>query len=670
MQQEAQEKSSVTNKNVVKRVAGAAIFFTSILLLVVLLLGIWYGIKDLIYDKLKINNILELFFKQIILLYFGSGIAGGFLLVFILSMIYIGKKRKYFKLGKLDKLLAIFVIFTFLIFLTFGIFLPLQELYLKNKAIDSFINNTLDNIAKINSWFTVDNLFLILYLFIFVTFLFFILLPLCFGYGNAFYDKKEVLTKKSKVKLEKSKEKEKIEQKEEPLREVKLEEALKIQEQENLNENKKQLEEAIVEENKLEKLEAVEEKDNNQNIEDQILQEEKINSNQENEPKIIYVEKQPIETPKSEEPQIDVNQIKIDERKAYLLERYNENQNELASGLYQENEPKIIYVEKQPIETPKSEEPQIDVNQIKIDERKAYLLERYNENQNELASGLYKKQKPSVVYVEKNEFIPILENVESKPLSVEAENNIKSIEQKEEPKAIEEIEPQAIELIKEEPIVKETKKKFYVVETTPIDEKLQQANTIEIEPEKLSRVESKPIEEEPVKETKKQKTTKKRTTAKKTASTKKKTSTATKKPATRKRTTKPKNDDTNNAIRSVLLVDSKPLENNYSQLLNGGYEEVENPSTRIVENKRGTKVPKATAAEAKMSIDELLATKAANDAKLKKATKKKPAKKVKNSEKDEALKKAAADRSKLIEQKLTKLINLVDDLDLDEITKK
>lgn len=615
MQQEAQEKSSVTNKNVVKRVAGAAIFFTSILLLVVLLLGIWYGIKDLIYDKLKINNILELFFKQIILLYFGSGIAGGFLLVFILSMIYIGKKRKYFKLGKLDKLLAIFVIFTFLIFLTFGIFLPLQELYLKNKAIDSFINNTLDNIAKINSWFTVDNLFLILYLFIFVTFLFFILLPLCFGYGNAFYDKKEVLTKKSKVKLEKSKEKEKIEQKEEPLREVKLEESLKIQEQENLNENKKQLEEAIVEENKLEKLEAVEEKDNNQNIEDQILQEEKINSNQ-------------------------------------------------------ENESKIIYVEKQPIETPKSEEPQIDVNQIKIDERKAYLLERYNENQNELASGLYKKQKPSVVYVEKNEFIPILENVESKPLSVEAENNIKSIEQKEEPKAIEEIEPQAIELIKEEPIVKETKKKVYVVETTPIDEKLQQANTIEIEPEKLSRVESKPIEEEPVKETKKQKTTKKRTTAKKTASTKKKTSTATKKPATRKRTTKPKNDDTNNAIRSVLLVDSKPLENNYSQLLNGGYEEVENPSTRIVENKRGTKVPKATAAEAKMSIDELLATKAANDAKLKKATKKKPAKKVKNSEKDEALKKAAADRSKLIEQKLTKLINLVDDLDLDEITKK
>ncbi len=615
MQQEAQEKSSVTNKNVVKRVAGAAIFFTSILLIAVLLLGIWYGIKDLIYDKLKINNILELFFKQIILLYFGSGIAGGFLLVFILSMIYIGKKRKYFKLGKLDKLLAIFVIFTFLILLTFGIFLPLQELYLKNKAIDSFINNTLDNIAKINSWFTVDHLFLILYLFIFVTFLFFILLPLCFGYGNAFYDKKEVLTKKSKVKSEKSKEKEKIEQKEEPLREVKLEEALKIQEQDNLNENKKQLEETIIEENKLEKLEVVEEKDNNQNIEDQILQEEKINSNQ-------------------------------------------------------ENEPKIIYVEKQPIETPKSEEPQIDVNQIKIDERKAYLLERYNENQNELASGLYKKQKPSVVYVEKNEFIPILENVESKPLSVEVENNIKSIEQKEEPKAIEEIEPQAIELIKEEPIIKKTKKKVYVVETTPIDEKLQQANTIEIEPEKLSRVESKPIEEEPVKETKKQKTTKKRTTAKKTASTKKKTSTATKKPATRKRTTKPKNDDTNNAIRSVLLVDSKPLENNYSQLLNGGYEEVENPSTRIVENKRGTKVPKATAAEAKMSIDELLATKAANDAKLKKATKKKPAKKVKNSEKDEALKKAAADRSKLIEQKLTKLINLVDDLDLDEITKK
>ena len=615
MQQEAQEKSSVTNKNVVKRVAGAAIFFTSILLLGVLLLGIWYGIKDLIYDKLKINNILELFFKQIILLYFGSGIAGGFLLVFILSMIYIGKKRKYFKLGKLDKLLAIFVIFTFLILLTFGIFLPLQELYLKNKAIDIFINNTLDNIAKINSWFTVDHLFLILYLFIFVTFLFFILLPLCFGYGNAFYDKKEVLTKKSKVKSEKSKNKEKIEQKEEPLREVKLEEALKIQEQENLNENKKQLEETIIEENKLEKLEVAEEKDNNQNIEDQILQEEKINSNQ-------------------------------------------------------ENEPKIIYVEKQPIETPKSEEPQIDVNQIKIDERKAYLLERYNENQNELASGLYKKQKPSVVYVEKNEFIPILENVESKPLSVEVENNIKSIEQKEEPKAIEEIEPQLIELIKEEPIIKETKKKVYVVETTPIDEKLQQANTIEIEPEKLSRVESKPIEEEPVKETKKQKTTKKRTTAKKTASTKKKTSTATKKPATRKRTTKPKNDDTNNAIRSVLLVDSKPLENNYSQLLNGGYEEVENPSTRIVENKRGTKVPKATAAEAKMSIDELLATKAANDAKLKKATKKKPAKKVKNSEKDEALKKAAADRSKLIEQKLTKLINLVDDLDLDEITKK
>jgi len=40
MQQEAQEKSSVTNKNVVKRVAGAAIFFTSILLIAVLLLGI------------------------------------------------------------------------------------------------------------------------------------------------------------------------------------------------------------------------------------------------------------------------------------------------------------------------------------------------------------------------------------------------------------------------------------------------------------------------------------------------------------------------------------------------------------------------------------------------------------------------------------------------------
>ncbi|WP_406615877.1 hypothetical protein ACJA25_01085 [Mycoplasmopsis hyopharyngis] len=699
--------NKITNKNAVKKLGIASIFFTTILMFVLLFTTLYPFASSQIP-----NNIVSFITTNDIIHYLYVGIGGLFLITFIIWMAYLDKKRKKDRWQKLDKTILFFsLLITPIILFFFGAYLVNWFLDKTNREefvwIAEAFNFVKKSITNISLGLGIDEKLLVHTWVGIVLLVLFLIVLLSFSYmlGTSFYNKNEVKKPKTKNEklLQKADSNVELEEKEEeksvykemmnPSEKEEPRLFFRHDEQETQKEEIK-VEPILVKEVEQEKIEPVVIQNKEvptqevEIIEQRKTQEVEVTPSVELEPeKVIEQVEQPKEEQKPEEPkivyvtktevvdnQVDLHQVKINERKAYLLERYNENQEELSQGLYAKpvenkqtqeveveqqkpEEPKIVYVTKTEVI-----DNQVDLHQVKINERKAYLLERYNENQEELAQGLYSKPAKEIkLEPEQSKEFVIVEPIEKAP--VVEEPKAKEV-QPEEVKAIETIvlERKAIE--QQDDVKEKAKPKKVVVDvnSSKVDEELQQVEVIASEPQKV-KIAKAPKEPKPKKTTAKKATTKKATTK----------STTTKKATTpRKRTVKKTSPDEITASqKATIIVNADPLEKDFSKLLNGGYEETKNPSVRVVENKRGSKVPKATAAQAKMSIEELLAAKAAEDAKLKKATKKSSTtKKVGDEQLEKELKKAAKTRSKLIEEKLTKLINLVDDLDLDELSKE
>lgn len=655
-----EQKVKYTNKNATKKLASISLFFLTITILLGIFFSLWFILEtQLIEFASDVTNANHPIAKAVnfinsnsIINYAFITFGGLYFFSFIFISSYIAVKRRQSILKKSDVSLMIFAVLFLILVACIPTLKVINDMFIKNNMITNVF-------AKAISLTTLNEklLFVILNISYVVLFILFLVIPLCLSYGTTF-------TKKIKEQEVKNVKKDKLEDKQE-LSQEKEKQKIEKTEQET-NEEEKQIEEKeINEEKEHEEKNAQNELALKYKTHDLALvpeQKEKVISEEEAEEdhkiKIIVAsdntQEMPIVISKLEDNQIleaSNDMVKPIVKEEQSLDEIRVKTEEI------QVEPQIVYVTQNQVVNS-----DVDIHEVKIQERQKYLKERYEENQKDLLDGLYQK-------LDNKKILP---SEETKTVYADVINEVKNQE------INEELTQQ--EAQQEEPIIEKkdsyqneiqntiTQRITLDVDGFEIDKELKEVSFEEpfisiIKHEPLQETPPQEISQEEPKPKRTRKTPTKTTTKKKTAA--KKTSTK-KTTTTRKRTTK-KVDDFDNIVlqRSTIIAPSEEVPKDLDKLLNNDYNEEYPSLVRTVEDKEGTKVPKATAKNRNLTVDELIALEKQKKSQTKKDKIKSKTLGSKTSKSEElaAIKKAKAAKEKLIQAAITKLIESVEDLD-------